>query len=195
MQVAKAFQKEAVAVAMRSGDVHKMRELADKLQKGSAAQEFKSDISILLQLAKDFEDRREDVHMNSMQMAQECSNNRSMQSAPRFVASKSAMCSPSISWGSAQARSAVSEELSLKSKPSTLQSPHHGQPRPATPPSTVQQLPAAIQQPVAPQIPSRAPDAAAAAPDAPGIFSSVMSGIRGLSSSIFGSGSSDPEAK
>lgn len=190
VQVAKAFQKEAVAVAMRSGDVQKMRELADKLQKSSAAEEFKSDISILLQLAKDFEDRREDVYMNSMQMAQECSNNRSMQSAPRFVASKSAMCSPSISWGSAQARSAVSEELSLKSKPSTLQSPHHGQPRPATP----QQLPAAVQQPVAPQIPSRAPDAAAA-PAAPGIFSSVMSGIRGLSSSIFGSGSSDPEAK
>ena len=188
MQVAKAFQKEAVAVAMRSGDVQKMRELADKLQKSSSAEEFKSDISILLQLAKDFEDRRADVHMNSMQMAQDCSNNRSMQSAPRFVASKSAMCSPSISWGSAQARTQVSEELSLKLKPST------------TTPVTPQQLPATTQLPVAPQqhapqIPSGAPDAATPAPAAPGIFSSVLSGIRGLSSSIFGSSSSDADAK
>jgi hypothetical protein len=115
MQVAKAVQKEAMARAMRSGDCVQMRALAEKLQKNSAA-EFKSDIEILLQLAQDFENRRDDARMNSMQMAQECSNNRSMQSASRFVMSKAAICSPSIVHRSKSASDEVSELMSQQSR-------------------------------------------------------------------------------
>jgi hypothetical protein len=191
VQVSKAFQKEAVAVAMRSGDVQAMRAVAEMLEHSAVAEDFKSDISILLQLAQDFEDRREDVYMNSLQMAQECSNNRSMQSAPRFAEFKSAICSPSITSGSFQAQARIEEQLSLKSGSSSSHfpspSPHpypypHSYSHHAVLPFTEESLAATVRsQPLTPD----------AAPSVSGVFSSLLSSIRGVSSSIFGSSSSN----
>jgi hypothetical protein len=157
---------------MRSGNVQNMRNLAKKLQESSAAEEFKGDIVLLLQLAKDFEDRRDDARMNSLQMAQECSNNRSMQSASRFVTSKAAMCSPSI----VQRSSAASFDVSKKM----------GFSKPDTPPPTAPRRPSmdALQQ----------PDTPAKAPGAPEPASPGILGIfRNLTSSIFGASSAAPD--
>jgi len=183
MQVAKAVQKEAMAVAMRSGNVQKMRELADKLQKSSAAEEFKGDIELLLQLAKDFEDRRDDARMNSLQMAQECSNNRSMQSASRFVSAKSAMCSPSIVHRSFAATSDVSEKMKTPMKtpnPGAAAAANIFFAAPSTPPPTVPRALSA-QKPGAPE------------KGAPGVVSSVLSSIGGFAASLFGSSSAEPD--
>ena len=183
MQVAKAVQKEAMATAMRSGNVQNMRDLAKKLQESSAAEEFKGDIVLLLQLAKDFEDRRDDARMNSLQMAQECSNNRSMQSASRFVHSKAAMCSPSIVHRSSAATFEVSEKMqsgSLFSKQQLL----------ATPPLPAQRRPSidAVQQPGAPE--KLSPPTSD--PASSGVLS-FFSGIKSLTSSIFGGSSAAPD--
>ena len=183
MQVAKAVQKEAMAVAMRSGNVQKMRELADKLQKSSAAEEFKGDIELLLQLAKDFEDRRDDARMNSLQMAQECSNNRSMQSASRFVSAKSAMCSPSIVHRSFAATSDVSEKMKTPMKtpnPGAAAAANIFFAAPSTPPPTVPRALSA-QKPGTPE------------KGAPGVVSSVLSSIGGFAASLFGSSSAEPD--
>jgi len=186
MSVAKAVQKEEMARAMRSGNVQQMRALAEKLKCSAAAAEFAADIAILLQLAKDFEDRRDDARMNSMQMAQECSNNRSMQSATRFLHSKAAMCSPSVVARSSAASYEVSRKM--KKQPDEddmgLAPPqlfvHTQTPAPS---AAVQQQPAAPPAPSKPQAP------------APGIVSSVMTGISRLTSSIFGGSSAGPDTQ
>jgi Mg-chelatase subunit ChlD len=194
IQVSKAVQKEAVAQAMRSGNVQAMRALAEKLQASSAAAEFKSEIAILMQLAKDFEDRRDDARMNSMQMAQECSNNRSMQSATRFVHAKGAVCSPMVRMKSKAASDDVVEKMS-KGQP--LPRGHSGgQAAPLASPtqdltSAFQQTPPTAQPLGAPRKQPPAP-AAADAP-APGIVSSVLSGIRGLAASVLGASSTGPD--
>ena len=187
MKVAKAVQKEEMARAMRSGNVQQMRALAEKLQKSAAVAEFAADIVILLQLAKDFEDRREDVRMNSMQMAQECSNNRSMQSATRFMGSKAAMCSPSVVLKSKSASDDVSAKMSkgFKMAGGSAQSTPVLNMAPwdivAATPATV----SSAQQPGAPDAPQK-DDAAA---PASGIIASMFSGIR----SMFGGSSSEPD--
>jgi hypothetical protein len=163
-----------------------MRELADKLQKSSAAEEFKGDIELLLQLAKDFEDRRDDARMNSLQMAQECSNNRSMQSASRFVSAKSAMCSPSIVHRSFAATSDVSEKMKTPAKKQPVSDPGAAAAAniffaaPSTPPPTVPRALSA-QKPGAPE------------KGAPGVVSSMLSSIGGFAASLFGSSSAEPD--
>jgi hypothetical protein len=188
MKVAKAVQKEEMARAMRSGNVQQMRALAEKLQKSAAAAEFAADIAILLQLAKDFEDRREDVRMNSLQMAQECSNNRSMQSATRFMGSKAAVCSPSIVFKSKSASDDVSAKMSKGFKAKAGGS---AEPTPVmnmSPWDFVAATPATVQSAQPPGAPD-APQKDSAAAPASGIISSVFSGIR----SIFGGSSSEPD--
>ena len=193
IQVTKAVQKEAVAQAMRSGNVQGMRALAEKLQASSAAAEFKSEIAILTQLAKDFEDRRDDARMNSMQMAQECSNNRSMQSATRFLHSKAAVCSPSVQFKSKAASDEVVEKMK-KGKPQHS----GGQAMPLASPthdltSAFLRTPPTV-QPLGAQTPRKQPPAPAAAADpAPGIASSVLSSIRGFAASILGASSTGPD--
>jgi len=195
IQVTKAVQKEAVAQAMRSGNVQGMRALAEKLQASSAAAEFKSEIAILTQLAKDFEDRRDDARMNSMQMAQECSNNRSMQSATRFLHSKAAVCSPSVQFKSKAASDEVVEKMK-KGKPQHS----GGQAMPLASPthdltSAFLRTPPTV-QPLGAQTPRKQPPAPAAAADpAPGIASSVLSSIRGFAASILGASSSHPDVQ
>jgi len=171
MQVAKAVQKEEMARAMRSGNVQQMRALAEKLQKSPAAGEFAADVAILLQLAQDFEARREDASMNSIQCAQELSNNRSMQSASRFVGSKATKCSPMVLHRSKAASDEVCEKMARAGGSAAFS---FGLMTPAT----AQQ----VQQPGAPD----APDKDAAAP-ALGVVASMVSGLR----SIFGGSSSN----
>jgi hypothetical protein len=185
LRVAKAVQKEEMALAMRSGNVQQMRALAEKLQQSAAAAEFSSDIAILLQLAKDFEDRRDDARMNSMQMAQEFSSNRTMQSATRFVHCKANMCSPSVVHRSAAASFEVSRKMSKKphDEDDMGPAPHHR----VTPPPQTQALGLAEENPVPPPAPSK-PDA-----PSPGIVSSMVSGISRLASSIFGGSSAGPD--
>jgi hypothetical protein len=176
--VAKTVQKEEMARAMRSGNVGQMRALAEKLRTSSLAADFAADIAILLQLAKDFEDRSEDAQMNSIQMAQECSNNRSMQSAPRFTMSKAAMCSPSIvhksksafDQVSAKMKGATASSFPASSTPATVASQkQHGAPVKLAPPAQND-----------------------SAPDS-GVAASLLSGLRSFTSSIFGASSSNPD--
>jgi Mg-chelatase subunit ChlD len=178
MQVAKAVQKEEMARAMRSGNVQHMRSLADKLQKSAAAAEFAADIAILLQLAQDFEARREDARMNSIQCAQELSNNRSMQSATRLVESKASKCSPMVVHRSKAASDEVTEKMS-KAGGSAMLNVSLGFPAAVTP-ATIR----SAQQPDVSGAPEKD-----AADLAPGVVASIMSGLR----SVFGGSSAGPD--
>jgi Mg-chelatase subunit ChlD len=125
MRVARAVQNEELARVMRSGSAKQMRTLAAKIQQSPAAEDFAADVAISLQLAQDFEDNREDARMNSLQMAQECSSNRVMQSASRFVLSKTPKCITSVAKSSAAAAHEVCEKMSRQAQPAKCVTMEH----------------------------------------------------------------------